>query len=136
LNIVLKQIAPFLNRNGLFFVSHSVFKDQISLSDRSATSVAFLSLSGRTMYVSDIESSTVFPNLFSEQILAQISSAPKSFFVSNKAGHPTHLSLYCNPIFELFLEQFLIRFRPALQPVLFRTRRRIVRTLIFPATPF
>jgi hypothetical protein len=107
-------------------VSHSVFKEQKKHQRDYLFQQAFL-LERRITYANCFSRSTAFFVLFFRTIYHSILTRFAACFVSNKAGHHTHLSLFGNPFFKLFSEQFIIRFSLASQRVLFRTRRVIVR---------
>jgi hypothetical protein len=51
-----------------------------------------------------LQSVNRFFKLFSEQFFRPILTRFAARFVSNKAGHHTHLSLFGNPFFKLFFK--------------------------------
>ena len=130
----LKQIVPFLNRND----------DRESFSFQRAKKTptwlpvqqAFL-LERRVTYANCISRSTDFLNYFFRTISHSNLTRFTARFVLNKAGHHTHISLLGNPFFKLFFKNnFLTQISLALQRVLFRTRRVIIRTSVWLTTRF
>ena len=87
-------------------VSHSVFKDQ-------KKHQRFFSPPQQAFFVGAasnlrklLQSVNRFFKLFSEQFSCSIPTRLSARFVSNKAGHHTHISLLGNPFFKLSSEQF------------------------------
>jgi hypothetical protein len=119
------------------FVSHSVFKDQ-------KKHQRFFHLPKQAFPVGakdklrqpSFSVNRFFNYFFQNKAPFDSLSAFAAGFVSNKAGHPTHLRLHCNPFFELFFRTVSRPKGTRFATVLFRTRRVIVRIKKIRATPF
>jgi len=61
------------------------------------------------MYVIDIRSSTGIIKLFFRTISSSFPPLPYGSFGFEQAGHPTHLRLFCNPLFKIILRTVLFK---------------------------
>jgi hypothetical protein len=91
----------------MMIVSHSVFKEQKKHQRDYLFQQAFL-LERRVTYANCFSRSTAFFNLFFRTISHSNLTRFAARFVSNKAGHHTHISLSCNPFFKLFFEEQIL----------------------------
>jgi hypothetical protein len=99
----LKQIVPFLNRNDI--------RESFSFQRAKKTPTNFCLPEqvfpvGATDKLLDFAftSQPLFLFFFEEQFPVRFATRFTACFVSNKAGHHTHLSLFGNPFFKLFLK--------------------------------